>query len=66
MITTISVDERNWKRLNALREPGQSMNDIISLILNYFEEEKQKNNDDFLSDEFCSDSILHEDRKGGD
>ena len=32
-MTTIHVREDIWKQLNALKEPGESMNDVIKRIL---------------------------------
>ena len=60
-MTTIHVDENTWKKLNALKNPGESMNDVIRKILNYFEKVKSEmktsklNPDVFTKklDEFC-------------
>ncbi len=32
-MTTIHVKDEVWKKLNSLKEPGQSMNDIIEHLL---------------------------------
>ena len=33
-MTTIHVDKETWKILNKLKEPGETMNDVINRILN--------------------------------
>ena len=49
-MTTIAINEQTWKRLNTLKKPNTTMNDIIDLLLNYYED-----NEDNLADEPMSD-----------
>ena len=60
-MTTIHVKEKVWKKLNALKNPGESMNDVVEKILNFYERkdvEMYKNTVDpkifdRMLDEFC-------------
>ena len=37
IMTTIYVKKEVWKRLNALRQPGESLGEIIETLLDYYE-----------------------------
>ncbi|MHA1783980.1 MAG: DUF7557 family protein [Candidatus Helarchaeota archaeon] len=62
-MTTIHVKIETWKKLNGLKKPGETMNDVIQKLLEIFEDiqDAQKNLDDIdqesfdnLLDDFCS------------
>ena len=61
-MTTIHVDKETWKKLNTLKNPGESMNDVIRKILETFERNETKmtmkkfNPENFnkMLDEFCN------------
>jgi len=50
-MTTLYVTERTWKRLNALRKPGDSLGVIIERLLDYYEHTESEKGVQHLSDE---------------
>lgn len=59
-MTTIHVKENTWKKLNNLKKPGETMDDVIHKILEIVQEGSSILDDsddvsfDELLDEFCT------------
>ena len=39
--TTIGITVKNWERLNKLKKLGESMNDVVSKVLDVYEASHQ-------------------------
>ncbi len=58
-MTTIHVKDEVWKKLNSLKEPGQSMNDVIERLLSVNESAlKQLTSDNSISSSEEFDALL--------
>ncbi|MCY3411628.1 MAG: hypothetical protein INQ03_08365 [Candidatus Heimdallarchaeota archaeon] len=40
-MTTIHISKSNWKRLNQLKEPGETMDDVVSKILSSYVDDEE-------------------------
>lgn len=41
IVVTIEASERNWRRINRLKEPGESMDDVLDDALDALEAQEQ-------------------------
>ncbi|MHA2252833.1 MAG: DUF7557 family protein [Candidatus Kariarchaeaceae archaeon] len=71
-MTTIHIDEETWKKLNEIKELGESMNDVVKRLLNMkgFEDEADQDDrefdlvlDDFIDLQHDIDSVLEGSRE---
>lgn len=50
-MTTIAINQQTWKRLQKLKQPPDTMNNIIELLLNYYEDNEDTSTSNMLSDQ---------------
>ena len=50
-LTSIAVKDDTWKELNKLKSPGDTMDDVIKVLLKNYQQKKDKWEDSFMSEE---------------
>ena len=64
-MTSISVKDKTWEELNRLTKSGDTMDDVISRILEFYSEQNSNDETETISDEefedLLSDLIVDED-----
>jgi len=57
-MTTIAINQQTWKRLQELKQQPDTMNDIIELLLNYYEDNEDTSTNNMLSDQEFDELII--------